>query len=208
VATVFGILFLLPAPSWQQLVGVITGATAIMYGFAPLALGTLRKKDPHREHPYLVPWPVVMLPLGFIFATLIIYWGGFNATWQLSIGLLIGQLVYIITGRRKAREEGSTPRWSAAIWIWVWLGGMVLLGWLGNFGGGIGKLPQDWDALIIAVFALIIYFWVTNTGQATANIERAVSQDLAQQSDDTALITLPDIAGTVTEQPKSRRRTD
>lgn len=180
VATVFGVLFLLPAPSWQQLVSVITGATAIMYGLAPVALGALRKKDPDREHPYRVPLPAVFLPLGFIFANLIVYWGTFAVTWKLAIGLVIGQALYIVAGLFKHKRADLTlARWSSAIWIWLWMGGLIVIGWLGNYGG-TGAIPGDWDIVVVALFSLAVYYYAVNTGQKTSNIVATVDEDLAR----------------------------
>jgi amino acid transporter len=180
VATIFGILFLLPAPSWQQLVTVITGATAIMYGFAPVSLGALRKKDPDRTHPYRVPVPAVMLPLGFIFANLIVYWGTFMVTWELAIGVAVGQVIFIVAGLfRHHRADLSTARWSSAIWIWIWMAGLIVIGYFGNYGG-IGKIPGDWDIVVVAVFSLAVYYYAVNTGQQTSHITQSVAEDIAK----------------------------
>ncbi|WP_375423011.1 APC family permease [uncultured Friedmanniella sp.] len=185
VATVFGMVFLAPAPSWQQLVALITGATAIMYAFAPVSLGALMKGDPSREHPYRVPFPKVMLPLGFAFANLIIYWGGFAATWKLAIGLLLGQVVFFIAVAVRARNvDVPRARFRSALWIWPWQIGLIVLGYLGNYGDGAAKvMPDDWDALIVAVFALIVYFFTVSTVQPTAAIETMVAEDLEEEED-------------------------
>ncbi|MGN8026676.1 APC family permease [Microbacterium sp. 22242] len=179
VATVFGVLFLLPAPSWQTLVNAITGATAIMYGFAPIALGTLYRKDTTRDHPYRMPVPAVLLPVGFIFANLIVYWGGFHVTWMLAVGLLFGQVIYIIANVVK-NPVAAQPRWSSALWIWVWMAGNVLIAWLGNYGGGLGVLGNGLDALVVAVFSLALYYWVTRTGQEESTIRQSFKEDLIQ----------------------------
>ncbi|MBA8794162.1 amino acid transporter [Friedmanniella endophytica] len=183
VATIFGMLFLAPAPSWQQLVSVITGATAIMYAFAPIALGALLKNDPERQRPYRVPAPKVMLPLGFCFANLIIYWGGFAATWKLVLGLLIGQIIFVIASAARAKNvDASHARWQFAAWFWPWQIGLVVLGWVGNYGDGALKLlPDDWDAVIVAVFALVIYFVATSLGQSRERAEASVSEDLSDE---------------------------
>ena len=44
VATIIGVLFLLPFPSWSKLVGIVTSASVLMYAGAPLALGALRQQ--------------------------------------------------------------------------------------------------------------------------------------------------------------------
>ncbi|MFC6714790.1 APC family permease [Branchiibius cervicis] len=192
VATAFGVLFLLPAPSWQELVGLITGATALMYAFAPIALGALRHSDPDREHPYRVPFPAVTLPVGFIFANLIVYWGTFTSTWKLSIGLLIGGLIYLIATRVNAKNvDPDRSRWRFAIWLITWQVGMIVVGWLGNYGGR-GWLPDDWDALVVAVLSLgLYYFAVLKMAYPREEVEPVVDADLEHLGD---LRTSPGIA--------------
>ena len=45
-AFLIGLLFLLPFPSWHSLVGLITGASVLMYAGAPLSLGAFRRQIP------------------------------------------------------------------------------------------------------------------------------------------------------------------
>ena len=42
LAFLFGLVFLLPFPSWSALVGLVTSASVLMYAGAPLSLGALR----------------------------------------------------------------------------------------------------------------------------------------------------------------------
>jgi amino acid transporter len=181
VATIFGMIFLAPAPSWQQLVSLITGATAIMYAFAPISLGALMRNDPNRTHPYRVPVPKVMLPVGFAFANLIIYWGGFAATWKLALGLVLGQVIFFIAAAARARNvDVPRARFRMAIWFWPWQAGLILLGLLGNFGDGSLKiLPDDVDALIVAAFAVAIYFFAVSQAQPQLDAEKMVEEDFA-----------------------------
>ena len=55
LAFVVGLICFLPFPSWQGLVGLVTSATVIMYGFAPITLIALRRADPDRPRPYRLP---------------------------------------------------------------------------------------------------------------------------------------------------------
>ncbi len=181
LASAFGVLFFLPAPSWQELVGLITGATAIMYAFGPVSLGALMRSDVNREHPYRVPFPRVLLPLGFAFANLIIYWGTFYSTWRLAIAVLIGQVIFVIAALVKARSiDIAKARWKSALWIWPWLLGMIVIGYLGNYGkpGSIlHVLPEDWDALIVIAFSIVVYNFAIRTVVATEVVEEAVELD-------------------------------
>ena len=55
IATLIGVLFLLPFPSWSKLVGIVTSASVLMYAGAPIALGALRKQKPDLPRPYRLP---------------------------------------------------------------------------------------------------------------------------------------------------------
>jgi amino acid transporter len=185
LAAVLGIAALLvPGTGWLQLVGYITGATAIMYGFAPVALAALRKRDTGRVHPYKAPVPLVLLPLGFIFANLIVYWGGFEATWHLAIGVAIGQILYAVSALLKAKNvDIAKARWRSALWIWPWLGGMIVIGLYGNYGTSELKvLPQYWDAGVVAVWSLIIFYFAVSQVQKTEDIKEMVAADLVDDS--------------------------
>src|ERR1700689_3227164 len=69
-AFIFGIFFLLPFPSWQALVGLVTGASVLMYAGAPLSLGAFRRQVPDANRPYRMPGAMVIAPLAFIFANM------------------------------------------------------------------------------------------------------------------------------------------
>jgi amino acid transporter len=62
VAAVIGSLAFGPFKSWSALVSVVTGATAIMYGFAPVSLAALHKVDGGRPRSYRTPLPKLVLP--------------------------------------------------------------------------------------------------------------------------------------------------
>src|ERR1035437_2953158 len=68
-ATVLGLLFLLPFPSWSALVSVVTSASVLMYAAAPLALAALRKQKPDLPRVYRLPWAGVLAPASFVCAT-------------------------------------------------------------------------------------------------------------------------------------------
>ena len=77
-AFLFGLLFLLPFPSWRSLVGIITGASVLMYAGAPLSLGAFRGQVPDANRPYRMPAASFLAPAAFVVADLLIYWSGFD----------------------------------------------------------------------------------------------------------------------------------
>jgi amino acid transporter len=127
VAAVVGSLAFGPFKSWVALVNVVTGATAIMYAFAPVSLAALNKTDAARPRSYRVPCPSLLLPAAFCSANLIIYWEGFATVWKLACAMLVGLILFVL-GARRARTDLRRSLHNAT-WIAPWLGGHHWICW-------------------------------------------------------------------------------
>jgi amino acid transporter len=167
-AFIIGLFFLLPFPSWHSLVGLITAASVLMYAGAPLSLGAFRGQVPDANRPYRLPGAAVLAPIAFIVADLLIYWSGFEVIWKLGIVLVIG---YVLIGIFMAFDQNRPPLdWKSAVWLPVWLIGMGIISWQGQYDGGAvappvntDNIPFWWDMLIVAVFSVVIYYWAMYT---------------------------------------------
>ena len=180
LAFVIGLIAFLPFPSWSSLVGLVTGATAIMYAFAPVSLMALMKQDAERPHPYRVPYPMVLIPVGFVAADLVIYWGGFEATWKLLTGIFVGRIIFEIALRRSENLQRTDIDWRAASWIWPWLIGMTIIGLLGRYGTGSESVLPEWiDLLVVIGFSLIIFYYAVSLAMAPENVQEAVRREEA-----------------------------
>jgi amino acid transporter len=159
---VLGLVFLLPFPSWSSLVGLVSSASVLMYAGGPLSLAAFRGQVPDANRPYRMPGSMILSPLAFIIASMIIYWSGFEIIWKLGITLVIG---YIIIGIFMAYDKQRPPLdWKSAIWLPVYLIGMGVISWQGQFGpDNTNRLPFGIDMLIVAVFTLVIFFWAQAT---------------------------------------------
>jgi len=179
VSAIVGMLALGPFKSWSALVGVITGATAIMYAFAPVALAALHKVDGNRARSYRAPFPRILLPAAFCSANLIIYWGGFDTTWKLACAIAIG-LILFAAGARRART-GAQHMLKNALWIGPWFGGQVVIGFLGRYGNGARNILPNWmDIVVVIGFALAIYYWAVSLTLSSAETSVAVEKDAQQ----------------------------
>ena len=158
-AAVVGSVAFGPFKSWNSLVSVVTAATAIMYAFAPVSLAALHKVDSGRQRSYRVPMPRLVLPAAFCSANLIMYWGGFETNWKLALAIVAGLALFAIGAWRM--RTGAWRSIGNAIWVGPWLGGHVVLGWLGRYGGGRNLLPNWVDVGVVIVFALAIFHWAT-----------------------------------------------
>ena len=168
VAFAAGLFFLLPFPSWHSLVSLVTGASVLMYAGAPLAMGAFRRQVPEADRPYRVPAGEVIAPLAFIIANMLIYWSGFETVWKLGVVIVIG---YVLIGFFMAFDENRPPLdWKSAQWLPVYLLGMGIISWQGQYSGGAvaaplntNRIPFWWDMLVVAAFSLVIYFWAMAT---------------------------------------------
>jgi amino acid transporter len=167
-AFLFGLVFLLPFPSWQSIVGIIVGASVLMYSGAPLSVGAFRRQVPDANRPYRMPAAAFLNPAAFVVSCLLIYWSGWLVIWKLGVVLVIG---YILIGISMAFDKQRPPLdWKSAVWLPVWLLGLGIISWQGQYSGGAeapplntNNIPFWWDMLIVAVFALVIYYWAMVT---------------------------------------------
>jgi amino acid transporter len=164
-----GMLVFLPFPGWAQLVGFISVATVMAYAMAPLALGALRRQDPDRERPYRLWAGSVLAPAGFVVATEIILFSGWAVVWKLIVAIVIGFFLLGISAATSAPDRRPSLDWRSGAWVWPFVIGLGVISYLGSFGpsdaipfiglkGATGKLPFGWDILVMALFALGIYY--------------------------------------------------
>lgn len=178
LAFVIGELALLPFPSWAALVGLVTGAAAIMYALAPVSLAALQKRDPDRPRPYRMPMPRLLNPCGFVAANLIIYWGGFEPTWKLLTAIVLGRLLFEFAIRRADEAHRPDIDWRAASWIWSWLIGMTLLGVLGRYGRGAQDILPSWiDLVAVIAFSLVIFYYAVRLAMTADRVKAAIATD-------------------------------
>jgi amino acid transporter len=179
-AFLFGLLFLLPFPSWRSLVGIIVGASVLMYAGAPLSVGAFRRQVPDANRPYRMPAASVLAPAAFVVADLLIYWSGFEVVWKLGIVLVIG---YVLIGISMAFDKHRPPLdWKSAVWLPVWLIGMGILSWQGQYGpGNTANIPFWWDMLIVAGFSVVIFYWAMITRLPREEMLRLVERQAGEE---------------------------
>jgi len=189
-AFVLGLFFLLPYGTWQGLVGLITGASVLMYAGAPLSLMAFRRRLPDASRPYRMGGAIVIAPLAFIIASLLIYWSGFETVWKLGIALVIG---YVVIGIAMVFDEErpklGAKEWKAASWLPVYIIGMGIISWQGQFSGGATKPPLNtghialwWDIILVAGFSLAIFIWAQLTSLPRDEILEIVGEQAAPEA--------------------------
>jgi amino acid transporter len=175
IAFVVGCICFLPFPSWKSLVGLITSASVLMYAGAPLAFGVFRQRLPHVDRPYRAPAGVVLAPLSFAVANLLILWSGWTTDWKLGVAILIGYV--ILTANRVLGLNDVTPilDWKAASWLPPYLVGMGVIVYLSDFGPLKHPVfPLWWDMVVVVAFSVVIYYWAMRVALPSERIEEMV----------------------------------
>ena len=179
LAAVVGELCFGPFPSWNRLVGVVTGATAVMYAFAPVSLAALHRRDADRVRAYRMPMPKVLLPTAFCSANLILYWGGFEYTWKIALALVVGLIIFGI-GTQVAQTDVMAMLRPAA-WIGPWILGSVIIGALGRYGTGSHSWLPEWvDLAVVIGFSLAIFYWSVMLTMPHDKVVAAIAKDREQ----------------------------
>jgi amino acid transporter len=189
LAFLFGILFLLPFPSWKSLVGLVTTASVLMYAGGPISLGALRKQVPDANRPYRLGGAAVLAPLSFVAASILIYFSGFTVIWKLGVVLVIG---YALIGIFMAFDKERPPLdWKSASWLPAYLIGMGLISWQGQYSGesstapplNTGHIALWWDIGLVAAFSLVIYYWAIAVRAPREDVLTLVARQSAVQEE-------------------------
>lgn len=151
-----GMLLFLPFPGWQAMVSFLVSGMVLSYAIGPIAVLCLRKELPNQKRLFRLPAANVICLIAFYCCNLMSYWTGWETISKLAIAILIGYMIFGISyfkNRIKEKELG----FKSALWLIPYLSGLVLISYLGPFGGK-HIIPFGWDFLVIAIFSIIILF--------------------------------------------------
>jgi amino acid transporter len=177
VAMVLGFAFLFPLPSWQTLIGIVTGATVLAYGMQPLTLTALRRQAPDADRPYRLQLAELISPIAFVIANLIIYWSTWDVVWKLMLAVLVGYVILTLNSLFRSADTRPQLDFRAGYWLLPYLGGLTLISFVGakDFGGR-GVFPFGWDALVVAVFGVAIYVLALTLRLPAENVKRYMTE--------------------------------
>lgn len=165
-----GIAFLLPFPSWQQLVGVLSSATILTYMMGPVSTMVLRKTAPNLKRHYRLSGLKWWGPIGFVVGSLIFFWTGWSTDYKLAIMTLVGLMVYGVYFVRDPRHNWDDVK--SGLWLIVYVLSMLGLAKLGTFGG-MKLIPAPWDEILVIAVSIPFYYWAVASGRSTEALSEA-----------------------------------
>tara|TARA_R110000868_G_scaffold318196_1_gene578981 strand:- start:586 stop:2187 length:1602 start_codon:yes stop_codon:yes gene_type:complete len=149
-----GMLAFLPLPGWQGMVNFLISAVVITYAMGPIAVMCLRLTLPDKERPFRLPAANLICFAAFYCCNLFSYWTGWETIGKLSIALMIGLGLFLISYAR-GTVKMSLMELKSALWIIPYICGLIGISYLGAFGGK-NIITFGWDFLVIALFSLVI----------------------------------------------------
>lgn len=163
---IVGMFLFLPLPGWQNMVSFLVSAVVISYAMGPIAVVCLREQLPNEKRPFRLPAVKTMCVLAFYFCNLICFWTGWETMSKLAIALVVGFLLFAIAYVRGSIDKNRAGL-KAIFWIAPYLAGLVIISYLGSYGGGLGILSFGWDFLVIGIFSVAIFYLavITRTGR-------------------------------------------
>jgi amino acid transporter len=169
-----GVLFVLPLPGWNEIVGYVTTTSVLSFAFGPISLVVLRRQDPHRPRPFRIPASTVFSATTLILIGFIVYWTGWETNWKIFLLALVGVVIFAVF-RLRGLGRDEPLQLAAAAWVLPYYLGLAAISWLGNFGGGLGVLPSGIDMALIAVLSLAILWLAVKLRLAPEVISRLIA---------------------------------
>ncbi|KON67853.1 amino acid:proton symporter [Peribacillus butanolivorans] len=173
-------LFLFMFRGWGVLAEVISVATLVSYITGPVTVMTLRRTGKNLYRPLRLKGLSIIAPLGFVFASLVLYWARWPLTGQVLFIIMMGLPVYFYY-QAKIKWRGFRQNFSAGLWMVVYLLCMMTISYLGSEKfGGLNVIPFGWDMVLITCLSLVFYSWAIKSGFQTEYLEQGqkVNDDL------------------------------
>ncbi len=152
---IVGMLIFLPFHGWQVMVSELVSISVLAYSVGAINMQVFRLYAGTEGLSLKLPCGLLISLLAFYCASLIIYWTGWNTLWHLAILLLIGLAVLLIQIVAQGKKIGW-PQWQASLWLWCYVPGLLVLSWLGSFGGK-HIISTQWSFLWLALLSLFCY---------------------------------------------------
>lgn len=122
-----------------------------------------------------------------VFATLLIYWTGWQTTWRVDAAILAGFVLLAISFLSLPRETRPRLQMRHSLWLWPYFAGLALLSVFGAFAGGdsttlldrwyhpVSTLAFPYDTVWEALFALAIFYLARATALPGQDVQEYIA---------------------------------
>ncbi len=127
--------FFAPFPGWASIATFLTSLLALTYALGPVCLLALRKQVPDLHRPFKLPLGTLWSLVAFYICTLLTYWSGWPILWKTSLLLVMGYVFFLSYYAIFGRHRGDSLDFKASLWVWIYIFGVALISYFGNFQG-------------------------------------------------------------------------
>ena len=174
---VLGAVFLLLLPSWHKIIAATSELGLFVYSITMVCQASLRRAEPPAAPR---PWTRVarlLAPVGFVLATLILYWAKWTNL-RIALALLVVAVVVYAWNTRASGHTSTQVRADlrAGTWLVAYVAAVLLLSWLGGFGGR-DLIRTPWDSVVVACVGALAYAWGVAEGVRFLRAQRETEEE-------------------------------
>lgn len=178
IALVIGCVFLVPAPSWYKLVGYITSTTALTYIMGGLGVPIFRRYAPDLPRPFRLGFAKFWAPVGFIAASLLVFWSTFNTLANVYATVFLGLPLFawyyaVKRGWLRAGPAAALGAVFLAAWVYISIEGGYVLRVTAPAKGSWSFGLYD-ATLSAAVILFCAGLWMLSNAEGRYSIERSL----------------------------------
>lgn len=151
---IIGMLFFIPFSGWQAMMTFITSLMAFSYALGPVCVLVLRYQLPNHERKFKLPYVHLWSYCAFVICTSMCYWTGWLIISKLILFLAVCLAFTCVHRLFSPQSRLHKLNFKPSIWLWFYFAGLILISYLGGFGGGLNVLKFGPDFVAIAVLAL------------------------------------------------------
>ena len=152
------------------MIDFLVSCFVIAYTIAPITTLSLRKHQPNINRPFKVPASTIFCTISFIICNLILYWSGWGVIWKMLLTIIIGYM-FLTIYRICSKKTHDNLGFKSFIWMIPYLIGLGIISYCGSFGGGHNYISFGWDAVIIAIFSIIILYIAVKSSYITEHFD-------------------------------------
>lgn len=171
---IMGCLLFYPLPSWQILLKFQSVAMIVAYLIGPISLVIFRKTNPMLKRPFLLPLNNVIPIITCFSCTMIIYWSSYEVIKLLNTAILIGCTIFFLLQYMTNHRILSLSCLKQSLWMIVYLFGMEILSYYGNFGPKAGFIAFGLDYILLFILSTFCFMLAKKWHKANDVIHQEV----------------------------------
>lgn len=157
---VLGCLFFLPFPGWYQLIGFTTATASLTYLSGGPQVSILRRTAAEMERPFFLRGAAIISPLGFLSASMVVYWVGFEPLCGVVASFFVAITLYAAIqapSQNRLTLRTGIPLGAGFLVAWV------LLQAFGPLGRNVLPFLVFWFlCVVLVVTAVATMRWATD----------------------------------------------